>query len=93
MGDVLALLRQAEPLLYLAGVTRGKLTLPRLLAALLPAGVVDRYVDLMLYAALYRLYYADWYVVVYSVGNALYTVPGIVAGLKLAPYVRGVVHE
>lgn len=82
-----------EPLLYLTGVARGRLSCPRLLASLVPASIVDKYVDLMLYAALYRLYYADWYVVLYSVGNALYTIPGIIAGLRLAPYVKGVIHE
>ncbi|RLF08941.1 MAG: hypothetical protein DRJ69_05545, partial [Thermoprotei archaeon] len=68
-----------EPLLYALGVTRrGVLRLERLLLAFVPAALVDKYVDLMLYAALYRLYYADWYVASYSIGGALYTVPGIV---------------
>ncbi len=83
-----------EPLLYLAGVTsRGVITRPRILVSFVPAAVVDKYVDLILYAALYRLYYAGWYVAMYSLGNALYTIPGLLAGIWLSTYVRGVAHE
>ena len=82
-----------EPLLYITGVTRGKISLPSLLISFTLAGLVDRYVDLMLYMALYRLYYANWYVFIYVIGNTLYTIPGIVMGYSLSRYLRGVLHE
>jgi len=83
-----------EPFLYVTGVTsRSMITRSRILASFVPAALVDKYVDLILYAAFYRLYYAEWYVAMYSVGNALYTIPGLLAGLWLSTYVKGVAHE
>jgi len=82
-----------ESALYLLGVTRGRVTLPGILIALAAAGFIDRYVDLLLYMALYRLYYADWYLAVYTIGNTIYTIPGIILGFYTHNYLKGVAHE
>ncbi|GEM_PF-2123446 len=82
-----------EPSLYLVGITRGKITLSRILLGFTFACLIDKYVDLMLYMSLYRLYYADWYIATYVIGNTLYTIPGIILGYFLSNYLRGVIHE
>ncbi len=82
-----------EPLLYLAGVTRGRPTLGRLLAAFTVATPVDHYVDLMLYMTLYRLYYADWYVTMYVIGTSIYSIVGAILGARLSRDLRVIVHE
>ncbi len=82
-----------EPLLYATGVTRGKPSLSRLLAAFMVATPLDHYVDLMLYMTLYRLYYADWYVAMYVIGTSAYSIAGAFLGAKLSRDLRVVIHE
>jgi len=47
------------------------------------AKALDSYVDINIYAYAYRLYYADWYIVVYSAGMALYAFLGSAAVARM----------
>ncbi|MCU7787534.1 hypothetical protein ODS41_06340 [Pyrobaculum sp. 3827-6] len=83
-----------ETFLYAAGVTRGESQRPWALAvSLTSASAVDRYIDFILYASFYRLYYADWYLATYIAGMAAYSLAGILMGLRLCKYVRAVYYE
>ncbi len=65
----------------------------RTVLAFTPATIIDTYVDLMLYMTLYRLFYANWYVLLYVTGMSIYSLIGFIAGLKLAEYVRQAAKE
>ena len=82
-----------ELLLYATGVTRGRPTFIRTTSALVAASVVDRYVDFIIYASLYRLFYADWYLASYIAGMTLYTLAGAAMGARTSGLFRTVYHE
>lgn len=50
------------------------------------AKILDSYVDINLYAFIYRLYYAHWYVAAYSLGMGFYASLGTLLALRM---VRG----
>ncbi|OWJ54621.1 hypothetical protein [Pyrodictium delaneyi] len=64
---------------YAARVTDLRL-LPVYFAA---AKALDSYVDINIYAYAYRLYYAGWYIAVYSAGMALYALLGSAAVTRM----------
>ncbi len=78
-----------EPLLWLAGVTRGSGAPPWRAAMVFGFGrLIDSYVDFVVYMSLYRLFYADWYILLYCIGSAIYTVIGSYAGAKIGSSLR-----
>ena len=82
-----------EGALYLSGATRGKTTFARVATPLVLGGAFDRYVDMIMYMSLYRLYYADWYLMSYVTGTSIYSAFGALLGRRYARIVRGALHE
>ena len=82
-----------EGALYLSGATRGRPTFARVAVPLVLGGAFDRYVDMVMYMALYRLYYAGWYLLSYVIGTSVYSALGALLGRQYARVVRGALHE
>ncbi|MBE7463936.1 MAG: hypothetical protein HS116_10690 [Planctomycetes bacterium] len=81
---IVPVLLSAEALLWLCGVTRGKPSAPRIVAAFGLLGAGGAAFTLALESALFRLFFADWYVLLYvALNGCAYPLLGAWLGTKL----------